>query len=378
VPGLKEEALTTEVDNGTNLPSLWVFLLIVLGILLAIISGTSVVMRLIQRKHRSTLRRRVANGEVDLEALGIKRLNVPHDVLDKMPLHTFKGEEPILDHRSPWRSIATPSQRSASLNQTTAYAPRALDGVLSSSPAVQTAGRPDSQDDTSKSLISTSTVLSPRHVQFAQRTCPICLDDFESNVTTVRELPCGHIFHPECVDTFLKESSSLCPMCKKSVLPLGYCPEKVTNAMVRRERLVRRMRERVTLDVVQDPSFELSTRMPPGRLVSGTAARRLESFQRQFGGASGRRISTAPNAPTTSAGETMSSPETPTVEQVPGHAPSRADTTMRREWGRNRLVASLGNRVTVEDEDNEREAAMPKCKFESLSQVSLPYLPLVP
>lgn len=335
-------------------------------------------MRLIQRKHRSTLRRRVANGEVDLEALGIKRLNVPQDVLDKMPLHTFKGEEPILDPRSPRRSVATPSQRSASLNQTTAYAPRALGGVLSGSPTVQTAGRPDSRDDISKSLISTSTVLSPRHVQFAQRTCPICLDDFESNVTTVRELPCGHIFHPECVDTFLKESSSLCPMCKKSVLPLGYCPEKVTNAMVRRERLVRRMRERVTLDVVQDPSFELSTRMSPGRSVSGTAARRLESFQRQFGRASGRRISSAPNTPTTSAGETMSSPETPAVEQVPGHAPSRADTTLRREWGRNRLVASLGNRVTVEDEDNAREAAMPKCKFESLGRVSLPYLPLVP
>lgn len=37
-------------------------------------------------------------------------------------------------------------------------------------------------------------------------------------------------------------------MCKKSVLPLGYCPEKITNAMVRRERAIRRLRPRVTIN----------------------------------------------------------------------------------------------------------------------------------
>jgi hypothetical protein len=33
-------------------------------------------------------------------------------------------------------------------------------------------------------------------------------------------------------------------MCKTSALPAGYCPVNVTNLMVRRERLIRRMRQR--------------------------------------------------------------------------------------------------------------------------------------
>jgi uncharacterized membrane protein len=66
--------LYTEIAtaNPASLPSLWVFLLLILGILLVIIAVTSLLMHYIQRKHRQALLRRVANGEVDLEALGIK------------------------------------------------------------------------------------------------------------------------------------------------------------------------------------------------------------------------------------------------------------------------------------------------------------------
>ena len=37
-------------------------------------------------------------------------------------------------------------------------------------------------------------------------------------------------------------------MCKKTTLPLGYCPERITNAMVRRERAIRRLRSPVTVN----------------------------------------------------------------------------------------------------------------------------------
>ena len=90
---------------------------------------------------------------------------------------------------------------------------------------------------------------------FSQPTCAICLDDFVPGGTTVRELPCKHIFHPECIDSFLRENSSLCPMCKKTVLPKGYCPAMVTNAMVRRERLVRRMRDRTAASDIRGDSL---------------------------------------------------------------------------------------------------------------------------
>lgn len=46
-------------------------------------------MHWVQRRRREALRRRISNGEVDLEALGIKRLTVPQDIIDKMPMYTY-------------------------------------------------------------------------------------------------------------------------------------------------------------------------------------------------------------------------------------------------------------------------------------------------
>lgn len=79
-----------------------------------------------------------------------------------------------------------------------------------------------------------------------QSLCTICLDNFITGETTIRALQCGHIFHQECIDTFLGNHSSLCPQCKASVLPYGYCPTKITNTMVRRERHISRLRSSVT------------------------------------------------------------------------------------------------------------------------------------
>ncbi|CAN9426607.1 unnamed protein product [Alternaria alternata] len=79
---------TVSTDSGGQLPSLWVFLVIVLAVLLVAVSITSLVMHIIQRRRRNDLRERVLNGQVDLEALGVKRLTVSQQVLDKLPIHT--------------------------------------------------------------------------------------------------------------------------------------------------------------------------------------------------------------------------------------------------------------------------------------------------
>jgi hypothetical protein len=43
--------------------------------------------------------------------------------------------------------------------------------------------------------------------------CSICITDFEKN-EKITELPCGHLFHPSCIDTWLSSYACKCPVCK--------------------------------------------------------------------------------------------------------------------------------------------------------------------
>lgn len=225
-----------DLANGANVPSLWIFLIIVLAVLLSIVIVASIIMHFIQRRQRANLQRRLERGEVDLETLGIKKMNVPQEQIDAMPKYTFTAD-----------------------------------------PALP---------ETAVSSTSKGASAPEYYPSFSQTTCPICIDDFITNETTVRELPCKHIFHPECIDIFLRDNSSLCPLCKTSALPAGYRYVKVTNLMVRRERLVRRMRER------RLQSVEAAARSS----TSGPNRARAASlwFQRQLRSGAGSQNPSAP------------------------------------------------------------------------------------
>jgi hypothetical protein len=220
--------------SNSNMPNLWVFLLIVVAILVLMLAGTSVAMHMIQRARRNSLRRRILNREVDLEALGIKRLTVPHDIIEKCPLFTYNCE----DEKPPPQIVVGDTDNSAQSSQSAEEISEVHEVPQSAGPRPASAGE----------IISNHSSLTHTFLPYSQPTCPICLEDFKSGVTPIRELPCGHIFHPECIDSFLSNNSSLCPMCKKSVLPQGYCPTPITNAIVRRERNLRRLRSRVTIN----------------------------------------------------------------------------------------------------------------------------------
>lgn len=43
--------------------------------------------------------------------------------------------------------------------------------------------------------------------------CAVCLDDFEEGMR-LRKLPCGHVFHSNCIARWLIERSAVCPLCK--------------------------------------------------------------------------------------------------------------------------------------------------------------------
>ncbi|GLJ49381.1 hypothetical protein SUGI_1044780 [Cryptomeria japonica] len=49
--------------------------------------------------------------------------------------------------------------------------------------------------------------------------CSICLNDYQESEDILRLLPdCGHMFHVECIDQWLKLHPT-CPMCRTSPLP---------------------------------------------------------------------------------------------------------------------------------------------------------------
>ncbi|KAI5359457.1 putative Zinc finger, RING-type [Septoria linicola] len=315
-----------DTGNGTTLPSLWVFLLIVLGILLAIIGITSISMHWLQLRRRQTLRRRVQTGEVDLEALGIKRLTVPQDLLNSMPLYVYGS-----------------TTRGASTSASTGPAEFEKLDPSTSRPA----------------MVPRSTSYRPSPL--AQPTCAICLDDFvlaSEGVegTTVRELPCHHIFHPECVDTFLRDSSSLCPMCKKTALPAGYCPRVITNAMVRRERILRQMRERLgdDPDAANDAlpqNFSQRIRSMPG--VRQYRARRGLSTPPMTASQQMTQMETSSAPASAVVAPPSPPPPHPPQETSAGTQVQPPATADHRSWARQRAENMLGRRAPADPDAEE-------------------------
>lgn len=319
---------TVSTDTGAQLPSLWVFLVIVLAVLIVAVSGTSVAMHIIQRRRRRDLHRRVLNGEVDLEVLGVKRLNVSQQILDKFPVYTYTAA------------------RSSEVDDPAASKVEAETGVKAA-PVVNTSSVPAVAGSTSS---------------LSQPTCPICLDDFEPNETQVRELPCHHIFHPDCVDTFLLEHSSLCPMCKQTVLPPGACPVQITNMMVRRERHINRIRARGGNPANPPSSAETqAVNVPEGRFASMRSRITGSAAGRRIFGTSGAtqptqsRLSDIEMGTSTAAPVLTSTPVNPPPTNEVSHVPpasanaqdctpTRNPTQNRREWARQRAVQMLGPR----------------------------------
>lgn len=318
------------IASSSNLPSLWVFLLIVLGVLFAIILAASITMHCAQRRRRQSLRRRVVRGEVNLEALGIQRLTVPQNLLDEMPLFEYGSGKALKEEEAKSREAMLKTEHDAAATATHAASPSSVDHPTSPSASTgpTPSGRPNFEN----------------HVN--QSTCAICLDDFvaptaDTPGSAVRQLPCHHIFHPECVDNFLRENSSLCPMCKNSALPVGYCPRNITNAMVRRERIIRRMRERADAGETSDELYST-------RPVGFAPMRRLRNlFPR-------RR---APTSSEHAMADVTSTPDpAPPSAACPPDAGPTATPANRREWARQRALAMLGRQPLVAEEETEHRS----------------------
>ncbi|KAL5201895.1 hypothetical protein ABZP36_036249 [Zizania latifolia] len=53
--------------------------------------------------------------------------------------------------------------------------------------------------------------------------CRVCLVRFEPEVV-VNRLPCGHLFHRACLETWLDYDHATCPLCRSRLLPAASSP----------------------------------------------------------------------------------------------------------------------------------------------------------
>jgi hypothetical protein len=75
-----------------------------------------------------------------------------------------------------------------------------------------------------KASVASSPTVDVVPAAIGRETCPICIVDFEEG-DDLRVLPCEgkHRFHQACVDPWLLELSSSCPICREGPFFAGFC-----------------------------------------------------------------------------------------------------------------------------------------------------------
>ncbi|KAL5615222.1 hypothetical protein BROUX41_005278 [Berkeleyomyces rouxiae] len=228
------------VDDHGHSPPLWVYFAIVIASLVLVVSGVSFVMHIIQRGRRKQLERRVKVGQVDLEAMGIVRVRVPIEhIKAAFPLFTY-CQDPDATTQQPTMPRSPSSATSSHSRQSSHQSRRLLD--VSSASASSSGGDASTSRKSSTGKLEYAIVGTNN-----QPRCEICAADFEDRVSVIRQLPCFHIFHAECIEEFLSHVSCLCPLCRQLMLPEGHCPA-ITNDIVHRERQIHRLRGHVMLE----------------------------------------------------------------------------------------------------------------------------------
>ncbi|KAL4751274.1 hypothetical protein BDW72DRAFT_174052 [Aspergillus terricola var. indicus] len=253
--------------HGRKTPSVLGFLLAILGSILVICLILLLLYQLLQRRRRENLQRQLEASAMDHQPYDLRPFSVPREFLARFPLYVYPGLDGSDNHGSHLNSGRCDSRDRTDMVQGAATEQMEAEKVdaeaeahitkYSSSVRVEETPVAEQGPKTANArsgnippppcpygpfppTTADSELCCPRHIKrlsHPQTLCAICLDDFIPASSTVRELPCGHIYHPECIDVSLTQSSSLCPLCKKSVLGPGFFPMSIPDAVYGRDNM---------------------------------------------------------------------------------------------------------------------------------------------
>ncbi|KAL5339086.1 hypothetical protein BJX70DRAFT_364955 [Aspergillus crustosus] len=233
-------------NSGKKTPSIWGFLLVILGTVLVLCIVLLLLYQLIKRRRREELRRLLEASESGHDQYDLQHFKVPREFLARFPVYIYPSLDDT-DRGSPRNSYESNrlarcetviTTRSEQTKVTKEIGAEAGTEITKYNSAIRVEEeRPTETTKSTRSKIDTNSLRPSLHetlptavntgfrpskqgnrLSRSQTTCAICLDDFVPASSAVRELPCGHIYHPECIDVSLTQTSSLCPLCKKSVL----------------------------------------------------------------------------------------------------------------------------------------------------------------
>lgn len=200
---------------------LWRYVLVLMGMIVGLSVFALFLTLWVRRRQREILRRHPADPRQNqarsagTHPLTMTTLNTPPDLVERMPLYTWTGPRTSTDATTTKEEVEAnvveldDSDKSA-IHKGHVDIEEAA-GIKKPKPAV---------------INPVTDQMGPAanlpRARYTQNSCAICLDDFVAGSSQVRELPCGHFFDPGCIDRYLIEASSRCPLCKKSVLSPGF------------------------------------------------------------------------------------------------------------------------------------------------------------